>query len=265
MNTSGDAAEQVVRLSVEGFEVAAKLTGSAAKNIAVLLIAALKEEGKTKGKARLTNMIRSGKELKVFSIPQRDLKKFTEHAKKYGVLYTVLRNKFSKDGDAPVDIIARADDASKIQRIVDRFEIGKVDKAQIVADAQKNVADRESRANEVPEKSVGERMVEEAMEMPLHKDGNQHSNPTAAKTDKNPPSRQSSGNGDTRTDKGGTALQPERPSVREKLEEYKARGRAGEEAERNEMPREEKTEKPKQPAVTRHKQPKVRKKRKERE
>ena len=74
MNTSGDAAEQVVRLSLEGFEVAAKLTGSAAKNIAILLMAALKEEGKTQGKARLTNMIRSGKELKVFSIPQRDLK-----------------------------------------------------------------------------------------------------------------------------------------------------------------------------------------------
>lgn len=30
MNTGGDAAEQVVRLSLEGFEVAAKLTGTAA-------------------------------------------------------------------------------------------------------------------------------------------------------------------------------------------------------------------------------------------
>ena len=33
MNTGGDAAEQVVRLSLEGFEVAAKLTGTAAKEI----------------------------------------------------------------------------------------------------------------------------------------------------------------------------------------------------------------------------------------
>ena len=29
--------------------------------------------------------------------------------------------------NSPVDIIARAEDASKIQRIVDRFELGKVD------------------------------------------------------------------------------------------------------------------------------------------
>ncbi|MGN8947024.1 PcfB family protein [Candidatus Merdisoma sp. HCP28S3_D10] len=69
-------------------------------------------------------MLKSGKELKVFSVPQKDLKKFTEQAKKYGVLYCVLRDKFSKDENAPVDIIARAEDASKIQRIFDRFELG---------------------------------------------------------------------------------------------------------------------------------------------
>ena len=74
MNTSGDAAEQIVRMSLEGFEVAAKITGAGAKNIAVLLYAILKEEKKTKGKARLTNMLRSGKELKVFTVKQSDLK-----------------------------------------------------------------------------------------------------------------------------------------------------------------------------------------------
>ena len=127
MNNGGDAAEQVVRLSLEGFEVAARLSGSAAKNIALLLVSVLKQEQKTKGKARLTNMIKSGKELKVFSIPQKDLKKFTEQAKRYGVLYCVLRDKNTKGENAPVDIIARAEDASKIQRIVERFELGKVD------------------------------------------------------------------------------------------------------------------------------------------
>ena len=53
MNNGGDAAEQVVRLSLEGFEVAARLSGSAAKNIALLLVSVLKQEQKTKGKARL--------------------------------------------------------------------------------------------------------------------------------------------------------------------------------------------------------------------
>ena len=134
MTNGGDAAEQVVRLSLEGVEVAAKLSGSAAKEIALLLISVLKQEHKTKGKARLTNMIKSGKELKVFSIPQKDLKKFVQQAKRYGVLYNVLRDRNNNYENAPVDIIARAEDASKIQRIVDRFELGKVDKASIVSE-----------------------------------------------------------------------------------------------------------------------------------
>ena len=68
MNPGGDAAEQVVRLSLEGVEVAAKISGSGAKNLALLMYAVLKEEKKTKGKARLTNMLKSGKELKVYTI-----------------------------------------------------------------------------------------------------------------------------------------------------------------------------------------------------
>ncbi len=146
MTNGGDAAEQIVRLSLEGFEVAAKLTGSAAKNIAILLVSTLKQEisqsKKTKGKARLTNMLKSGKELKVFAIQNKDIPKFTEQAKRYGVLYCVLRDKSNSDPNATVDIIARAEDASKIQRITDRFELGKVDKVSIVSKAEKSVADR---------------------------------------------------------------------------------------------------------------------------
>ena len=37
MNSSGDAAEQIVRMSLEGTEVALRLTGSASKNIAAAL------------------------------------------------------------------------------------------------------------------------------------------------------------------------------------------------------------------------------------
>ena len=126
MNNSGDAAEQIVRLSLEGMEVTAKLTGTAAKHLAVILLSVLKQEQKTMGKARLSSMIRSGKELKVFAVPQRELKKFTDHAKQYGVLYCVLKDKENKSPLKAVDVITRAEDAPKIQRIFDRYEIGKV-------------------------------------------------------------------------------------------------------------------------------------------
>ena len=78
MNTSGDAAEQVVRLSLEGMEVAAKITGSAAKEVAALLYAALKnrDKNKIKGRQRLTSMLRSGKELTIFTVKNKDMARF---------------------------------------------------------------------------------------------------------------------------------------------------------------------------------------------
>ena len=57
MSYSGDAAEQVVRLSLETGEVAVKLTGEGAKQLAILLYAILREQKKTKGKTRLTSAI----------------------------------------------------------------------------------------------------------------------------------------------------------------------------------------------------------------
>ena len=224
MNNGGDAAEQVVRLSLEGFEVAARLSGSAAKNIALLLVSVLKQEQKTKGKARLTNMIKSGKELKVFSIPQKDLKKFTEQAKRYGVLYCVLRDKNTKGENAPVDIIARAEDASKIQRIVERFELGKVDKASIVSEAEKAIADREAVEKEKPTKSKSEIIMEEAVRNPMQKEERANANPSVAKTDKSPLSRQNSEPVETQSDKG-VAKPVEKPSVKEKLDRYKAQAK----------------------------------------
>lgn len=80
MSYSGEAADQVIRLSLNGVEVAAKLSGSAAKQLAIMIYAILKDQKKTKGKIRLTNMLRSGKELKVFAVKDGDLQKFCEEA-----------------------------------------------------------------------------------------------------------------------------------------------------------------------------------------
>lgn len=116
MSYSGEAADQVVRLSLNGVEVAAKLSGSAAKQLAIMIYAILKDQKKTKGKIRLTNMLRSGKELKVFAVKDGDLQKFCEEAKKYGVLYCVLKDKNATDGIT--DIMVRAEDAAKVNRIL---------------------------------------------------------------------------------------------------------------------------------------------------
>ena len=105
MNNSGDAAEQVVRMSLEGTEVALKLTGAAAKNIAAALYAVYKNRDKNKirGRQRLTAMLKSGKELKVFTVSEEHLKQFAVEAKRYGVVYCALRGKWAMwDGNLPV-------------------------------------------------------------------------------------------------------------------------------------------------------------------
>ena len=143
MNNSGDAAEQIVRLSLEGAEVALKLSGSAAKNIAAAIYAVMKnrDKNKIKGRQRLTAMLKSGKELKVFTISEEHLKQFATEAKRYGVVYCALRGK-EKSADGMVDVMVRAEDASKINRIVERFHLATVDTASIKHEIEKARAEK---------------------------------------------------------------------------------------------------------------------------
>ena len=223
MNTGGEAAEQIVRMSLEGFEVAAKITGAGAKNIAILLYTILKEEKKTKGKSRLTNMLRSGKELKVFTVRRGDLKKFTQEAKRYGVLYCVLADRKNKDPNAVVDVIARAEDASKISRIVERFSLASVDTATIVQEAEKT------------------------------KDGK------SAKTEKSPLSEPTLEKRSKSAE--GATLNKEKPSVKEELRKIKESRKEQETETSPTLNQEKSSNQAKQPVKkTEHKQPARRKK-----
>lgn len=144
MSESSEAAEQVVRMSLEGVEVACKIAGPAAKDVAVLIYTIIKNNKKTKGKTNLDNMLKSGEELKVFSVKREDFKTFTEEAKKYGVLYSALIDKKSQNKDGVIDIMVRSKDAPAINRIVERFNLASYDKAHIKAEIERT---REEKAN----------------------------------------------------------------------------------------------------------------------
>ena len=49
MNYGGDAADQIVRYSMEGMEHTLRISGSIAKNLAVFIVAVLKDQKKTYG------------------------------------------------------------------------------------------------------------------------------------------------------------------------------------------------------------------------
>jgi hypothetical protein len=155
MNNSGDAAEQIVRMTLDGAEVAVRLTGAAAKEIALLIMAALKSPSKgsstkLKGKERLNSMLKSGKALEIFSIKERDLQTFVQEAKRYGIVYCVLRNS-NQTPDSLCDIMVKADDAPKINRLVERFKFATVDRAKIESEI---VHDMEKHNAEAPSPAV---------------------------------------------------------------------------------------------------------------
>ncbi len=265
MNTGGEAAEQIVRMSLEGFEVAAKITGAGAKNIAILLYSILKEEKKTKGKARLTSMLRSGKELKVFTVKNADLAKFTQEAKKYGVLYCVLADRKNKDPNAEVDVIARAEDASKISRIVERFNLASVDTASIVTEAEKSRDAKDGQPEPeigVQEKVEKDKLLDALMGKPVQKEENAP-NPSVAKTEKSPLSEPTSEQ-PRKSAEGATMTKAEKPSVREELRKIKESRKEQEADASPTLGKEKSSDRAKKPPAgkTEHKQPQRKKSKK---
>lgn len=219
MNSS-ESAEAIVKMSLEGLEVAAKITGMGAEKIAVLLYTIAKDKQMTKGKTNLNNMLKSGSPLQIFSLKEDELKKFHEESKKYGVLYSALIDKKHPDLDGMVDIMVRAEDAPKVNRIVERFKLSTVDMASIKSEIEKDkieemIKDAKERGVEV--KSDEEKLADDIMSKPIKKEENEMSNPNVAMTEKSPLSEHLSENKKNL----GVATNQKKPSVREALKKIK--------------------------------------------
>ena len=227
--SSNEAADQVVSMALKGIEVIARISGWGAKNLATYLYAVLRDQKKTRGKTRLEGLLRSGKELKVFAVKNEDLKKFVQEAKRYGVLYCALRDKKSIDGMC--DIMVRAEDASKINRIVERFKLATVDTASIQSEIERGRTARR------PDRAEGERtpaeigtptdrsaddFLDDIMTGPDRPEPEalpaDSSHPTPATTEKPLPSEPISGRSG-RSARGTS--EPERKSVRQALREIR--------------------------------------------
>lgn len=133
-----DAPDQVLRLSLEGAEFALKISGVAAKNIAAALYAVLKDQQRTKGKARITTMLRQQRPMTIYTIKKEDCSEFAKQARGYGVLYAPIP---VKKGDDTVDVMVFQDDAARVNRIVERLELTVLDTASIENDIQQGRED----------------------------------------------------------------------------------------------------------------------------
>lgn len=263
MYNSGDAAEQVVRMSLEGAEVALKITGVAAKNLAAAIYTVLKDQKKTKGKARIEAMLRERRPLKVYTIKKEDCPEFAKQAKGYGILYAPIP---VRKEDDTIDILVFEDDAARANRIVEKFNLTVVDTASIKEDIEKS---REERGSEpqapektAPEKSEDDKLLDELMEKPAQKEKGQPENPSAEKSAPFPPAEEKSHPSAPISEPPskaaeGAAKSAERPSVRKELRDIQAQRRQQEAAAPVKEP--ERRAKPEAPAIQ-HKQPSRKKK-----
>lgn len=290
MNTSGEAADQIVRMSMEVGEAALKISGKGAKQLAVLLYAILKEQKKTRGRARLETLVRSGRPLTVFSIKESDLKKFVQEAKRYGILYCAVRNpRGSNDGMA--DIMVKEEDAPRINRIVERFQFASVSEAaQVKTEIEKSrkeksrkgtqkykpksredkkaqtdtghKSDRNPQERDKPVKSKEDILVDELLGIPAQKEEVKRQNPPfSQRTDRSRLSGTISGKqGKTAegTSKRYMPVAPEKPSVREELKEIRAGRKKGDHVPKQKEP--ERSRSGKNKKIPQHKQPKTKRK-----
>lgn len=144
MNYGGDAAEQVVRYSIEGTEMVLKLSGKAAINLAMFIAALLKDQKKSRGKTRMIRMLREERPFKFFKVDTDRMKEFAKVAKSRGLLFVSIKD---KQNPAQQEIMVFADDAAKMQRVLDRMGLDYLE-ASVATGVSMSAskADRESAA-----------------------------------------------------------------------------------------------------------------------
>ena len=117
----GDSAEQIVHIMFQGMDIALRLTGSATKNLAQLLIMATKNE-KVKvrrGETSLVKLLREGKELRTYRMRIQDLPLFKSKAKPYGILYAAVKDTRTEDGYC--DLILRSEDIPRFNTVLENM------------------------------------------------------------------------------------------------------------------------------------------------
>ena len=168
MNASGDAAEQTFRMVLDGTEFVLKITGSLVKETATMLYAISKDREQTNiGKTNLAKMLRNCRDTKLFAIQRKDLDKFIAEAKNYGIYYCTLIDKKDKSADSIVDIMVRGDDASRVNRIVERFDLAITDTASLrtesIKEKEEVTKDKEEVIPEVKSPSVDDNTLDDIM------------------------------------------------------------------------------------------------------
>ena len=120
MDVSAEAADLVVKESLQAAETAVKLTGSGIKHVAALLLALSRQDYKVIGQASAARLARDPNPPAVIQIRAEDFPRFKKMAKKeYGVLYLPVRRRGDESG--LITIISTETYAANLNRIMEEL------------------------------------------------------------------------------------------------------------------------------------------------
>ena len=117
MNGGYDAADTVLRLSLELGEKTLYLTGSGAKSLAKTLRAAWEEERKSRGPIKIRHLLQRGEDIQVFSILKKDEKTFMKEAKQWGILYCILPD---QEQEGKIELLCPISQTALVNRIIEK-------------------------------------------------------------------------------------------------------------------------------------------------
>lgn len=180
--SSGDPAEEVVRMMLSGAEVTLRLTANATKNLLAVSIALAKSRKKLCGKTNMKKMLKETRDLRAFHMSAEEFARFKKEAKNFKLLYAHIRD--DRPDHNGVDVILPVTELGRANILFERIHYG-----------QENAPVQENAESE-PEK-----------ECPSSREWNGTRQKTTSRESGEPGQR--------------TQVISERPSVLKKLEGYK--------------------------------------------
>ncbi len=119
MDVSAEAADVVVRESLQATEAAAKLTLEGMKNVAALLLAIAKQDMKVVGETTAKRLAKDSAPAVVIPIKAEDRAKFQKLAKEFGVLYFIAQKKGNNTGI--LNVVSNQNYAAQLNAVMEQM------------------------------------------------------------------------------------------------------------------------------------------------
>ena len=164
MDVSAEAADLVVKESLQATESAAKLLGSGMKNVAALLLALARDDYKVVGKTNSKRLARDPTPAEVIRIKKEDIGKFQKLAKEFGVLFFFAQKKGNESGY--INVVSSQNYIPQLNAVMEAMGYPITQQAQAKEETPKKAMARAPQEKSSKERGTGSTPSETAEQKP---------------------------------------------------------------------------------------------------